>query len=91
MVTLVTESKTVLAVRWLEFDRLTQLRGWETDRERARQIGISEQMLNHMRLGRANPGSKVIERFIATFGSSLYDVLFERVEKPVDNERDDAA
>jgi hypothetical protein len=73
-----TPEETVLAVRWPEFDRLTTLRGWTTDAERARQIGISDRMLNHMRKGRAYPGPKVIDCFVRAFGHQMYDVVFER-------------
>lgn len=90
--TLVTESKPepkpVLRIRWSEFDRLTSLKGWTTDAERARQLGISDRMLSHMRVGRANPGLKVVDRCLAVFGSDAYTVLFERVE---DDRRGDAA
>jgi hypothetical protein len=77
----VTESRPVLKIRWSEFDRLTTLRGWTTDAERARQLGISDRMLSHMRVGRANPGLKVVDRCLAVFGASFYDVLFERVDE----------
>lgn len=83
--TLVTESKPetrpVLRIRWAEFDRLTTLKGWTTDAERARQLGISDRMLSHMRVGRANPGLKVVDRCLAVFGASFYDVLFERMDE----------
>lgn len=72
------ESKARLRVRWSEFDRLTNLRGWTTDAERARQIGISDRMLSHMRLGRARPGAHTVDRFLKTFGAAMYDVLFEQ-------------
>lgn len=65
-------------MRWTEFDRLTTMRGWTTDAERARQLGISEQMLNHMRRGRARPGVTVIDACLRAFGASMYDVIFER-------------
>lgn len=84
-VTLVTESKPetrpVLRIRWERFDSLTNERGWTTDAERARQLGISDRMLSHMRVGRANPGLKVVDRCLAVFGTDSYDVLFERTEE----------
>lgn len=82
------DPKPVLRIRWAEFDRLTNKRGWTTDAERARQIGISDRMLSHMRVGRANPGLKVVDRCLAVFGASFYDVLFERVD---DEQAGDAA
>lgn len=72
------KGKAVVLVRWDEFDRLTSKRGWTTDAERARQLGISEQQLNHMRRGRTNPGLKVVDACLAVFGAQMYDVLFER-------------
>jgi transcriptional regulator with XRE-family HTH domain len=72
------ESSRGRRVRWSEFDRLTNLRGWSTDAERARQIGISEQQLNHMRRGRSRAGAHTVDRILQVFGSALYDVLFER-------------
>lgn len=77
--TLVTESRSVLQMRWSEFDRLTDERGWHTDAERARQLGISDRVLSHMRVGRTRPGLKVVDRCLAVFGKDAYDVLFERV------------
>jgi hypothetical protein len=79
-VTLVTESRAVLRIRWDAFDRLTNARGWTWDAERARQLGISDRMLSHMRVGRANPGLKVVNRCVAIFGKEAYDELFEQVE-----------
>jgi hypothetical protein len=67
-------------MRWSEFDRLTSLKGWTTDAERARQLGISDRVLSHMRVGRTNPGLKVVDRCLAVFGANFYDVLFERSE-----------
>lgn len=75
------DPKPVLRIRWAEFDRLTKLKGWTTDAERARQLGISDRMLSHMRVGRANPGIKVVDRCLAVFGASFYDVLFERADE----------
>lgn len=68
-------------MRWAEFDRHTAMRGWTTDAERARRLGFSEQMLNHMRRGRANPGPLVIDCCVRVFGGSFYDVFFERREE----------
>lgn len=67
-----------LRLRFAEFDRLTALKGWETDAERARQLGISQATLSHLRAGRTRPGRKFIDRCMAVLGSAVYDVLFER-------------
>lgn len=67
-------------MKWAEFDRLTSERGWNTDAERARQLGFSDRMLSHMRVGRANPGPRVIDALLTEFGSASYLVLFERTE-----------
>ncbi len=79
-VALVTESKPppVLRLRLDEFDRLTADKGWTTDAERARQLGISDRMMSHLRVGRANPGLKVVDACVAAFGPDVYDRLFER-------------
>lgn len=67
-----------LRLRFAEFDRLTALRGWETDAERARQLGISHSTLTNLRAGKTHPGRKFIDQCVQIFGSSIYDVLFER-------------
>lgn len=74
------KGKPVVEMRWPEFDRLAKAKGWRTDAEIARNLGISEQQLNHMRRGRTNPGLKVVDACIAVWGSAIYDVLFERHE-----------
>jgi hypothetical protein len=70
----------VLEMRWPEFDRLCKAKGWKTDAEIARNLGISEQGLNHMRRGRTSPGLKVVDGCISVWGSAIYDVLFNRTE-----------
>lgn len=67
-------------MKWAEFDRLTTERGWFTDAERARQLGFSDRMLSHMRVGRSNPGPRVIDALLTVFGPEAYPVLFERTE-----------
>lgn len=67
-----------LRLRFAEFDRLTALKGWTTDAERARQLGISHATLTNLRAGRTRPGGKFIDRCMAVLGSAVYDVLFER-------------
>ena len=74
------QSTDLVRLRFAEFDRLTALRGWDTDAKRAREIGISQATLSNLRAGRTQPGRKVIDRCLLAFGASFYDVLFERVE-----------
>lgn len=61
-----------------EFDRLAELRGWKTARERCNALGISPAQLAKVRAGQSNPGAKFIDRTLAAFGVP-YGVLFERV------------
>lgn len=67
-----------LRLRLEEFDRLTTLRGWTTDAERARQLGISGATMTNLRKGKNNPGPKFIDRCLQAFGAPMYDVLFDR-------------
>lgn len=73
-------SETGIRLRFAEFDRQTKLRGWATDAERARQLGVSHAHLTNMRAGRTGPGAKFIGQCLAVFGATFYDVLFERTE-----------
>jgi transcriptional regulator with XRE-family HTH domain len=70
-----------LRLRFDEFDRLTRLRGWDTDAERARQLGVSQATLTNLRAGRTRPGRKFIDGCMKNLGSAVYDVLFERDEE----------
>jgi len=72
------ETESPLTLRWSEFDRLTALRGWTTDAERARHLGISQAFLSNMRAGRARPGRKFITQCMSALGGGVYDVIFER-------------
>jgi hypothetical protein len=71
----------VLRLRLDVFDQLTDAKGWTTDAERARQLGISDRMVSHLRVGRANPGLKFVDRCIAVLGKEAYDQLFERSDE----------
>jgi transcriptional regulator with XRE-family HTH domain len=73
-------SETGIKLRFAEFDRQTSLRGWTTDAERARQLGVSHAHLTNMRAGRTGPGAKFIGKCLSVFGANFYDVLFERTE-----------
>lgn len=66
-----------LILRIAEFDRLTGIRGWHTDAERARAIGVHPSQMSRIRAG-GTPGQKFIEGCRAIWGSAGYDVLFER-------------
>jgi transcriptional regulator with XRE-family HTH domain len=67
-----------LRLRLEEFDRLTSLRGWNTDAERARQLGVSGATMTNLRKGKVNPGPKFIDQCLKAFGTPMYDVLFDR-------------
>lgn len=75
------QSETGIRLRFAEFDRQTRLRGWTTDAERARQLGVSHAHITNMRAGRTGPGAKFIGQCMSVFGANFYDVLFERTEE----------
>lgn len=66
-----------LRVRWPEFDAVTLLRGWKTDAERARQLGVSQSTITNLRAGRGGPGRKFITAVINNLGAEAYAVVFE--------------
>lgn len=70
------ESESKVLVRWDAFDEATTKRGWETDAERARQLGISQATLTNLRKGRVGVGGKVIAAVIEELGS--FERFFER-------------
>lgn len=74
---MVTQNGAAMAIRFAEFDRLCQLRGWRTDAEIARQLQVSQATIRNMRVGRTGAGPKVINAVLRTFGAAVYDVLFE--------------
>lgn len=75
------QSETGIRLRFAEFDRQCTLRGWATDAERARQLGVSHAHLTNMRAGRTGPGAKFIGLCLNVFGANFYDVLFERADE----------
>lgn len=72
-----------LRLRIEEFDRLTNIRGWTTDAQRAAAIGVSPTLMSRVRSGELRPGQKFIAGCITIWGSAGYDVLFE-MEQHVD-------
>jgi transcriptional regulator with XRE-family HTH domain len=66
-----------LRLRLEEFDRLTGRRGWTTDAERSRQLGVSQATLTNLRKGKVNPGAKFIAACLEVFGAQSYDLLFD--------------
>jgi hypothetical protein len=58
-----------------EFDRLTTLRGWDTDRKRVRALGISNATMSRIRTGRDRPGARFIHLSLAALDVP-YNVLF---------------
>lgn len=63
-----------------KFDELTKQRGWETDADRARGLGLDPATISRVRAGQQRPGAKFINRCLREFGSLAFDVLFEEVE-----------
>lgn len=64
---------------WLrvdEFDRLTTARGWTTDAERARQIGVTQVAIHYLRAHKRAAGSKVIHKMLTAL-QAPYASLFE--------------
>lgn len=75
--TFVSQSETGMRIWWPGFDRLTTLRGWTTDAERARQLNISHATLTNLRAGKVLAGPKVINAALRTFGSVFFELLFD--------------
>lgn len=61
-----------------EFDRLTTLRGWTTDRERIEALGISNATMSRIRSGSDRPGAWFIHCCLTTLDVP-YSVLFSAV------------
>jgi hypothetical protein len=76
-VTFVSQSDTGKRIWWPGFDRLTTLRGWKTDAERARQLGISHATLTNLRADKVLAGVKVVDRVLKVFGDDYYRLLFD--------------
>lgn len=62
-----------------EFDRLTALRGWQNDSERARAIGVSTATMSRIRTSTDRPGARFIHRTLDALGVP-YSVLFSMDE-----------
>lgn len=58
-----------------EFDRLTALRGWTNDSQRARALGVSTATMSRIRTGTDRPGSRFIPLALAALNVP-YGVLF---------------
>lgn len=65
-----------LRLRIAEFDRLTKIRGWDTDAKRAQAIGVHPSQMSRVRAG-GTPGQKFIHGCQAIWGAAGYDLLFE--------------
>jgi len=79
----VSQSGTGKRIWWPGFDRMTGLKGWTSDAERARQLGISHATLTNLRAGRVLAGTKVVDALLSTFGGVFYSVLFDDAAGPV--------
>jgi transcriptional regulator with XRE-family HTH domain len=65
-----------VVIRWAEFDRLCDARGWYTNSKRARQLGLAPSTLSNLRSGKYGPGSFVINQMLTTL-ECPYASLFE--------------
>lgn len=72
-----------VSVRWDEFDRLTKARGWNSDSECARQLGIHPSTIANLRRGAQRPGAFVINQMLTGL-QATYASLFEL--EPADRE-----
>jgi len=80
----VTPSGKRLQLRWDEFERLADRKGWKTNKARAQNLGVSAGHLTNLRKKRDGVGGKFIAGCIAAWGAPIYDVLFEDVESPAE-------
>lgn len=71
------QSGTGKRIWWPGFDRMTGLRGWTSDAERARRLGVSHATLTNLRAGRVLAGTKVVDALLSEFGDVFYSVLFD--------------
>lgn len=76
-----TQSQRRTTVRWPELDRLAAKRGWTTDQELARRLGISASHLSNMRKGEDGPGEKFKFGLTTIWGDAIVDVLFDETEE----------
>lgn len=75
--------RTGLTLRWDEFERLCdEHQIGKSVPEKARNLGVSYQQLDHIRAGRKFLGIDTVDALIQAFGHENYPVLFERVERP---------
>lgn len=70
-----------IELRLNEFDVITGLRGWFTDEERARRIGVDPATMCRIRKGRTLPG----ERFIAGVLWALPEIEFDHLFEVIDD------
>ena len=79
-----------LRLRIEEFDRITKIRGWDTDAKRAQAIGVHASQMSRVRAGSV-PGQKFINGVVAIWGAAAYDLLFEEYVDPQPATEDDEA
>lgn len=63
-----------------EFDRLTGLRGWTTDVQRAASMGMTSSTISRIRSGENRPSSAFIDAALRVLGVE-YSALFESTEE----------
>lgn len=65
-----------------EFDRLTALRGWTNDTQRADALSVSTATMSRIRTGTDRPGARFIHQAITVLDVP-YGVLFSMDDDPV--------
>jgi len=68
----------VVRVRFDQFDRLCDAKGWANDFARSRALGISHTHLSRVRSGHVGVGGKFIGAALAALGVP-FEAVFERV------------
>lgn len=68
-----------IKLRTEDFDAACNARGWFTDSERARNIGLPTSIMSRLRNGEGSPSANAIDKVVRALALP-YPALFERVE-----------
>lgn len=60
------------------FDALCEARGWGTDAERARALGLAHSTVSRVRRGEQRPGIRFAHSCTRVFGDAVYSRLFRK-------------
>lgn len=74
-----TREKVILRVQ--RFSELVAQRGWQTDIECGKALGVSPSVISKLRAGKISPSGITIDK-IVTGLEAPYSTLFVRVEEP---------